>query len=168
MLIPYLPYRCSHISMGVLILLDHQDGHDKFFKPVSILFIPSCLCFPHPPSLFFMELEFSNEISILFMWGFFILFPQCPYPVILRKMLKSFKFIILLFSYSVGGCNSRFRFNLILFPHFTMLSYSGAPIKSFSSCYSYLECWRYLRRFIIPFLIRSNYFEDYHLFFQAI
>ena len=32
------PNRCSHISMGVLILLDHQDCHVKFFSSGMLLF----------------------------------------------------------------------------------------------------------------------------------
>ena len=83
--------RYSHISMGVLILIDHQDGHVNPFQPVCLLFklfhtdaveksddlsvsfIPSCLV--SPPSLPFCSWsqKFSDEVSILFMWYFFIL-----------------------------------------------------------------------------------------------
>ena len=68
--IPFLN-RCSHISMGVLILLDHRDLHVNPFQlmcllfklfhtdaveksdDLSVSFIPSRLCFS-PPSLPFL------------------------------------------------------------------------------------------------------------------
>ena len=147
MLIPYLPNRCSHISMGVLILLDHQDFHVNPFQPVCLLFklfhtyavqksddlsvsfIPSCLCFPHPPTLLLLGARnsqmkypfYSCDISSFFSFNVLIRW-------FIVKMLKSFKFIILLFSNSAGGCNSRFRCWSYPFSLFTMLSYSGAPI----------------------------------------
>ena len=124
------PNRCSHISMGVLIPLDHRDGHVKFFFnrcpfcSSQVVFV-----FPHPPTPFLLEPRILNQVSILFMWYFFIHFLQCSYPVILRKMLKSFKFIILLFSILSVDVIQDFGVDLILFPLFTMLSYSGAPIN---------------------------------------
>ena len=98
------PNRCSHISMGVLILLDHQDGHVKSFSTgvPSLQVIPygrrweiwRFVCFIHPKLSLFSppshpssswSKKFSDEISILFMWCFFILFLQCSYPVIYRE-----------------------------------------------------------------------------------
>ena len=96
------PNRCSHISMGVLILLDHRDFHVNPFQPVCLLFklfhtdvvekSDDCLfhssqvVFISPPSLpFLYGAGILNQISILFMWYFFILFLQCSYPVIYRE-----------------------------------------------------------------------------------
>ena len=86
------PNRCSHISMGVLILLDHRDLHVNPFQPVCLLFklfhtdaveksddlsvsfIPSCLCFPHLPPFFFSEQEILrssiNFIHVMFLHSF--------------------------------------------------------------------------------------------------
>ena len=85
------------------------------FQPVSISFISSCLCFNHPPTLLLLGVRILNEISILFMWcsSFFSINVLIRWFIV--KMLKSFKFIILLFSNSAGGCNSRFGVDLILF-----------------------------------------------------
>ena len=76
--IPF-PIWCSHISMGILILLDHRVCHLNFFSTSVLLFkwirsfqhpqdqvsvssqrclfhpCPSCLCFSHPPSLCFFK-----------------------------------------------------------------------------------------------------------------
>ena len=106
--------RCSHISIGVLILLDHQDFHGNPFQPVCLLFklfhtdaveksdvlsvsfIPSCLCFPHPPTLFLYGARilkwsihfYSCDVSSFFSFNVLIRW-------FIVKMLKSFKFIIL-------------------------------------------------------------------------
>ena len=78
--------RCSHISMGVQILLDHQDGHVKFFS-TGVHFVHSKLSlFPHPPTLFILGARnsqmkypfYSCDVSSFF-------FPQCSYPVIYRE-----------------------------------------------------------------------------------
>ena len=121
-----IPYskRCSHISMGILILLDHRDCHlnsisnrcvslrddtiilpirkinYKFFSTVFIPYAPSCLCFSRPPTLFLQGLRFLNHVSILWMWSFSILFHQCSYLVILRKMLRKLQVYHSSFSYS--------------------------------------------------------------------
>ena len=142
------PNRYSHISMGVLVLLGHQDLLVYPFQPVcflfklfhtdvveksddlSVSFTPSCLCFPHPPILLLLGVRnsqmkypfYSCDISSFFSFNVLI---RC----FIVNMLKSFKLIILLFSNSVGGYNSRFRCWSYPFPHFTMLSYSSAPIN---------------------------------------
>ena len=81
------PKRCSHISMGVLILLDHWGCHVNSFQPACFsssgsdhfnireinskfsqrcLFhpSPSCLCFPTLPPFFLQGLRFLNQVSI--------------------------------------------------------------------------------------------------------
>ena len=86
------PNRYTHISMGVLILFDHRDFHVNSFQPVCLLFklfhtdvveksddlsvsfIPSCLCFPHPRALFFIEPEILkwniHFIHVIFLHSF--------------------------------------------------------------------------------------------------
>ena len=75
------PKRCSHISMGVLILLGHQECHpnsipnrcvsleddpiilpirkinSKLFSTVFIPSVTSCLCFPTLPPFFLKHSE---------------------------------------------------------------------------------------------------------------
>ena len=76
--------RCSHISMGILILHDNRDCHvnpfqpaclsssgsdhfnihkinSKLFSTVSIPPTPSCLCFPSLPPLFFKDSDFLTK-----------------------------------------------------------------------------------------------------------
>ena len=69
----------------LLFKLFHTDTVEKS-DDLSVSFIPSCLCFSPPshPSSSWSQ-KFSDEISILFMWYFFILFLQCSYPVIYRE-----------------------------------------------------------------------------------
>ena len=81
------PKRCTHISMGVVILLDHRDCHVNLFKPVCFLLkrirsfstsarsiisssqrcpfhpSPNCLCFSRPPTLFPQGLRCLNQVS---------------------------------------------------------------------------------------------------------
>ena len=123
---------------------------------------PSCLCFSRPPTLFLQGLSFLYQVSILWLWSLSILFRQCPYPVILMKILtepqvhhSSF------FSFS-GGFNSSlgtehslfFLPNAFLMPvhlviiHFSLFNCSGVlkifhktyvsilnPFKIFRGCY---------------------------------
>ena len=101
--------------MGVLILLDHQDGHVKFFFNRCPLLISSCLCFSHPPTLLLLGARnsqmkypfYSCGISSFFSFNVLI---QC----FIVKMLKSFKFIILLFSNSLVDVIQDFGVDLIL------------------------------------------------------
>ena len=59
--------------------------------PNVVCFIrPKLPLFSCPPTLFLQGLRFLNHVSILWMWIFSILFHQCSYLVILRKMLRSF------------------------------------------------------------------------------
>ena len=127
-----IPYskRCSHISMWILILLDHRDCHPNSFQPtcsfssgsdhfnireinsqffatVFASSVPSCLCFSRPPTLFLQGLRFLNQVSFLFMGSLSILFRQCSYPVILRKVLTELQ-VHHSFFFS-GGFNSSFR-----------------------------------------------------------
>ena len=98
------PKRLSHISMRVLVLLDHRDFHLNPFQPVCLLFklfhtdaveksdvlsvscVPSCLCFP-------ALLPFSWVIQLSPNAFLFInasaLFSSVLFPVIRMKILKS-------------------------------------------------------------------------------
>ena len=105
------PKWCSHISMGVLILLDHWSCHVNSF-PTSVLlsrlilsfyfhsrdqFPVLCngVCFFRPKlSLFFLPSHpFSSRTLIsyptilLLMGSLSILFRQCSYPMVLSKIL---------------------------------------------------------------------------------
>ena len=104
--------------MGVLILLGHRVCHVNSFSTgvfslqvdpiffnirkinLSLLNVvcfipPNCLCFPAHPPLFLQGIRCLNQLSILLMGSLFILFRQCSYLVILRKILTELKFIIL-------------------------------------------------------------------------
>jgi hypothetical protein len=97
--IPF-PKRCSHIFMGVLILLDHRDCHFNSFPTGVLLFKlilsfqylldqfsvlrnrvcfirPKLPLFSHHPTLFLQGLGFLNPVSILLMSSLSILFLQC-------------------------------------------------------------------------------------------
>ena len=116
------PKRCSHISMWLLILLDHRVCHVNPFQPVcfsstgsdhfnirktnyqffSTVFassVPSCLCFP-TPTLFLQGLRFLIQLSILLMGSLSILFRQCSYPVISHEDAQQFQVHHSSFSYS--------------------------------------------------------------------
>ena len=69
---------------------------------------PKLPLFSRPPTLFLQGFRFLNHVSILWMWSFSILFNQCSYPVIIMKMVRSFKFIILRSLFFSGGFNSSF------------------------------------------------------------
>ena len=130
--------RCSHIAMRILILLDHWGCHVNSF-PTSVLLqvdpiifnirrinskfshrclfhpSPSCLCFP---TLFFKDSDFL--IKYPFYWceassffSFNVLIRWFP-----KKMLNSFKFIILHCCFFSGGSNSSFRYSSYSFPRF--------------------------------------------------
>ena len=87
------PKRCSHISMWILILLDHRDCLANPFQPAcfsssgsdhfnisktsyhffSTVFVSSVsklpLFFSRPPTLFLQGLRFLNQLSILLRWS---------------------------------------------------------------------------------------------------
>ena len=111
MLIPYLPKRCSHTLMRIIILLDHRVCHvNPFYRRASLqvdpiistsarssISSPQRCCFIRlqvafvfptlPPFCFLQGLRFLLQVSILLMGSFSILFRQCSYPVILMKIL---------------------------------------------------------------------------------
>ena len=71
--------------------------------------------FPAPPTLFLQGLGYLNQVSILWIWCLSILFRQCPYPVILRKILtKPQVHHSSFFSFS-GGFHSSFGIEHSLF-----------------------------------------------------
>ena len=130
---------------------------------VSIPSAPSCLCFPAlPPFLFLQGFRFLNQVSTLLIGSLSILFRQCSYPVILRKILTE---LLVHYSSSVfffGGLISSFGVDHISYFCFTYLpmwiSYRRLSYL-FTSHGSYPECSRYLRKFEFLFLILSSYFE---------
>ena len=90
----------------------------------------------------------------------FILFNQCSYPVIshedTNEASSSSSFI--LFSSPVDPIQA---FSVDHIPFLVSNAFScRCTSHSLTSCYSFVpECWRYLRRFVFPFLIRSSYLE---------
>ena len=140
--------RCSHISMGVLVLLDHQDGHVKSFSTgvpslqvipygrrweiwrLSVSFIPNCLVFPTLPPFFFLESEILrwsiHFIHVIFLHSFPSMFLSGDLSWRCSRASSSSLFCSQILSVDVI---QDFGVDLILFPHFTMLSYSGAPIN---------------------------------------
>lgn len=96
------------------------------------------------------------------MWSLSILFRQCSYPLILRKILTELQVYYSLSLFFSGGLISSFGVDHISSFCFTYLPmWISYPSLSylFSLPSSYLECWSYLGRFVFPFSIRSCYFE---------
>ena len=108
--IPF-PIWCSHISMGVLILLDRRDCHVNPFQPTCssssgsdhfqerqdhlsvfptlfVSSIPKLPLFSHPPtlgsSMTWISLSSIHLIDARPLHSFFV---QCSYPMILMKIL---------------------------------------------------------------------------------
>ena len=110
------PNRCSHISMGVQVLLDHQDGHVNSF-PTGAHFVHTKLSLFSPPSHPSSSQSKNSQMKYPFyscdVSSFF------SFNVLIRwfivKMLKSFKFIILLFSILPVDVIQDFGVDLILF-----------------------------------------------------
>ena len=126
-----------------------------FIRPKLSLFFPPS----HP---FLQELRFLSQVSILLMGSLSILFRQCSYPVILRKILTELQVYYSSALFFYGGLISSFGVNHISSFCFTYLPVlSSYPRLSylFTSPSSYSECWRYLGRFAFPFSIRSSYLE---------
>ena len=135
--------RCSHISMGVLILLIIDIVMSILSNwcaslqvdPIISTFVRSILSFlngihsifpklplfSRPPTLFLQGLRFLNQVSILLMGSFSILFRQCSYPVILRKILTELQVY-----------------------HSSSLFFSGGLISSFGVDHIYSFCFTYL------------------------
>ena len=143
------PNRCSHISMGVLVLLDHRDFHVNPFSTgvPSLQVIPYgrrweiwrfvcffhsklSLLFPALPPLFFMEPEILrwsiHFIHVIFLHSFPSMFLSGDLSWRCSRASSSSFFCSLILPVDVI---QDFGVDLILFPHFTMLSYSGAPIN---------------------------------------
>ena len=148
------PKWCSHTPMWILILLDHRDSHVNLFKPVCFLLkrirsfstsarsiisssqrcsfhpSPNCLCFSRPPALFPQGLRCLNQASILWRWSLSILFRQCSYPVILRKILTELQVRHSSLVFLSGGTNSSFwRWSHIPFSSFQIPSHVGAILN---------------------------------------
>ena len=133
--------RCSHISMGVLILLIIEivmsilSNRCASLQVDPIIFSTSArstlsfltgVCFIHPklslfsrpPTLFLQGLRFLNHVSF-YLWEVSSFF---SFNVLIRwfpmKMLNSFKFIILHCCFFSSGSNSSFRYSSYSFPRF--------------------------------------------------
>ena len=82
---------------------------------------PKLPLFSYPPTLFLQGLGFLNQVSILFMWSLFILFFQCSYLVILRKILMELQVHHSSFFSFSGGLNSSLQCCSYSFPYFKWL-----------------------------------------------
>ena len=89
-----------------------------------------------------------------------ILFRQCSYPVILRKMLRELQVHHSSFSFLSGGL--KFKLSVLII-FLSSLQCFLIPVHLsiiHLSLFSLVpECTRYLRRLTFPFSIRSGYFE---------
>ena len=108
--------RCASLQVDPIIstfvrsILSFLNGIRFICPQVAFVFLPS-----HPFLL--QGLIYLNQVSILWMWSFFIPFFQCSYLVILMKMLKeasSLSFFAL-FSSPVDSIQA---LSIISFPHF--------------------------------------------------
>ena len=84
--------------------------------------------FSGPPTLSFLQgLRFLNRVSILLMGSLSILFRQCSYPVIPRKLLTELQVYYSSSLFFSGGFNSSFVDHIL--SSFQMLSHAGAPLN---------------------------------------
>ena len=143
--------RCSHISMGVLILLIIEIVMSILSNRCASLQVdpiistsarsilsflngihsicPKLPLFSRPTTLFLQGLRVRNQVSI-YSCEVYSLF---SINVLIRwfpmKMLNSFKFIILHCCFFSGGSNSSFRCWSYPFPHFKCFFQVGAPLN---------------------------------------
>ena len=87
-----------------------------------------------------------------------ILFRQCSYPVILRKILTKLQVIILRSLFFSGGSKSSFVDGILSL--FKMLTYAGAPLNLPRLLFNCSGELKISLRFVFPLCIRSRSFED--------
>ena len=140
----------------------HPQDLLSVFPMLFVSSVPKLPLFSHPPTLFLQGPRLLNQVSFLLMGSLSILFRQCSYPVILRKILTELQVYYSSSLFFSGGLISSFGVDHISSFCFTYLPmWISYPRLSylFTSPSSYPECWRYLGRFVFPFSIRSSYFE---------
>ena len=139
-------------SVLVLILLDHWGCHVNSF-PIGVLlfkwipsFSPSArsilsflngihsICqvvfvFPALPPFFLQGPRSLNHVSFLLMGSLSILFRQCSYPVILRKILTELQVYHSSFSFLLRWIQLKLSVLIVFLPSFQMLSHAGAPLN---------------------------------------
>ena len=89
-----LDHRGCHVnSLPTDVLLfkwiqsfQHSQDHLSVFPTLFVPYAPSCLCFLALPP-FSSRTQISQSCILLLMGSLSILFHQCSYPVILRKIL---------------------------------------------------------------------------------
>ena len=119
--------------------------------------VPSCLCFPRPPTLFFKDPDFLIKypfIHVKSLHYFLSMFLSGDSQEDTNGASSSSFFI--LFSSPVDSIQALSIISVLASNVFSCLCTS----YSFTSRYLIVpECWRYLWRFVFPLRINSNYFE---------
>ena len=123
----------NSFSTGVLLLKWIRSFSTSARSTLSFLtgvcFIdPKLPLFSRPPTLFLRGLRFLNQVSILLMWSLSILFRQCSYPVILKKILTGLQVIIIRSFSSPMDSIRVFSVDHILF-RISMFSHAVAPLN---------------------------------------
>lgn len=166
--------------MRILILLDNRDCHvNPFHRCVSLQVDPiiptsarssisssqCCLfhlfqvAFVFPPSHPFLPgTRFLIQVSFYCCEASPFFLHQYSYPVILKKILTEPQVHNYSFFFFFGGFKSSFVDHI---PFIVSNAFHAvAPLNHPPLAILYLECWRYIKRFLLPLLIRSTYFED--------
>ena len=107
---------------------DHFNIHkiNSKFSQRYPFHLPKLPLFSRPPTLFIQGLRFLNRVSILLMGRLSILFRQCSYPVILKKILTELQVYYSSSLFFSGGFKSRFV-DYIPFFSSQIPSLDGAP-----------------------------------------
>ena len=101
-----------------------------FFFVNDVCFIcPKLPLFSRPATLFLQGHIFLNSLSILWMWSLSILFCQCSYPVILKKILTELQVHHSSFSFLLRWIQFKLSVLIISLSSCQMLSHAGAPLN---------------------------------------
>ena len=104
--------------------------NSQFFATVFASFVPSCLCFSHPPSLcFFEDPDFFIKYPFILVkshHSFPSIFLSGDFPWRCSIVLSLSSFILIFFS---GGFNSSFGIEHTPFHFSQCFSYAGAPLN---------------------------------------
>ena len=125
-------------SVQVLLRLLSYSSHliqpvqSPFQLIISMVFVssaPKFSLFFRPPTLFLQGLRFLNRVSILLMGSLSILFRQCFYPVILRKILTELQVHHPSLLFLVRWIHFKLSVLIIFLSSFLMLSHVDAPLN---------------------------------------
>ena len=130
----------------------------QFFSTVFVSSVSKLPLFSRPPTLFLQGLRYLNHVSF-YLWEVSSFF---SFNVLIRwfpmKILTKLQVYYSSFFFFFGGFNSSFVDHI---PFIVSNAFHAvAPLNHPPLAILYLECWRYIKRFLLPLLIRSTYFED--------